>query len=300
MQSENIAIFPITVGSTFVTLSWNTSSSLSTAGRGYILQVAKERDDGGEEEIIKQYEDIDVGLKMNSYTVTGLAAGEPYLFRLCLRRGGGGGGGGSRFRYGGGSQVGSHVIPVSSAVLVTRPSGFEADLGIETDYASLAAVAGALTALLGSCVGISVVRFWRYNTYYAKDLRRAGRGRSVVGVGCASGGDTSSQREMIASPSDHSSVTASSGGMVKKSPSSGTSAAGASMSASASMACCRSACHAPNGVSSISAAAAVQPQVGPVSHPPPPPSSVRTGEQSRLMDNEVTSPVEEIVRETIA
>ena len=37
-QSEHIQIFPITVASTFVTLSWNSSSALST-GRGYILQV---------------------------------------------------------------------------------------------------------------------------------------------------------------------------------------------------------------------------------------------------------------------
>lgn len=46
-QSEHIQIFPITVASTFVTLSWNTSSTLSTS-RGYILQV-KKHDEKGEE-----------------------------------------------------------------------------------------------------------------------------------------------------------------------------------------------------------------------------------------------------------
>jgi hypothetical protein len=39
-------------------------------------------DDG----FLKQYEDIDVGLKMNSYTVNGLGPGRAYLFELCLRK----------------------------------------------------------------------------------------------------------------------------------------------------------------------------------------------------------------------
>ncbi len=46
-QSENIQIFPITVASTFVTLSWNTSSALSTGRKGYVLQVRKHRRGGG-------------------------------------------------------------------------------------------------------------------------------------------------------------------------------------------------------------------------------------------------------------
>ena len=35
---------------------------------------------------VRQYEDIDVGLKMNSYTVNGLTPGVTYLFQLCLRK----------------------------------------------------------------------------------------------------------------------------------------------------------------------------------------------------------------------
>ena len=96
-QSEHIQIFPIAVASTFVTLSWNTSASLST-GRGYILRVRLaqnpnlgaenngrfpqrsnlESGSGGAEvlnAVLKQYDDIDVGLKMNSYTVNGLSPG---------------------------------------------------------------------------------------------------------------------------------------------------------------------------------------------------------------------------------
>ena len=36
---------------------------------------------------VKRYMDIDVGLKMNSYTVNGLQPGIEYLFELCLRKG---------------------------------------------------------------------------------------------------------------------------------------------------------------------------------------------------------------------
>ena len=39
-QSQQIQIFPITVASRFVTISWNTSSSLSTH-RGYVLRVKR-------------------------------------------------------------------------------------------------------------------------------------------------------------------------------------------------------------------------------------------------------------------
>lgn len=235
VQSENIQIFPITVASTFVTLSWNTSGSLST-GRGYILQVrqadpitssAKEdqlktdpvqvhslsgarkhldahdpkaralqlqnspsvdRDPvalGSEginelpfsssslttiksmQYLIKQYEDIDVGLKMNSYTVTGLSPRHTYLFQLCLRKD-------------------VYVITISSTQLTTKSSDFQTALGIETDYMSILIVSLAIVGFVGSCVLVNVIRFWRF--HWSGDP------------------DALSQREMIASPSEHSSV----------------------------------------------------------------------------------------------
>ena len=130
LQSEHIQIFPITVASTFVTLSWNTSGALST-GRGYILQVKRAHPSEAssassaasaevasgsnlEEDLaknaVKRYMDIDVGLKMNSYTVNGLEAGIEYLFELCLRKE-------------------EYIIPISSTLLTTRNSGYEVALG---------------------------------------------------------------------------------------------------------------------------------------------------------------------------
>ena len=143
-----------------------------------------------------------MGLKMNSYTVNGLTPGESYLFQLCLRKE-------------------SYVITISSTTLTTRYSGFEVELGIETDYVSLFTVAIVLTGIVTACLVMSIVRLIRYR-HFSKES-----------------GDTISQREMITSPSDHSSV---------------------------------------NGVNYVTA-----------------------GDESRLVDNEVTSPVDEMnVKESIA
>ena len=57
-----------------------------------------------ENQNVKRYMDIDVGLKMNSYTVNGLQPGIEYLFELCLRKE-------------------EYIIPISSTLLTTRNSG---------------------------------------------------------------------------------------------------------------------------------------------------------------------------------
>lgn len=231
VKSEHIQIFPITIASTFVTLSWNTSGSLST-GRGYILQVKRadealsedeeeaDSTSGGKAPVVKQYMDIDVGLKMNSYTVNSLAPGVTYLFELCLRKE-------------------TYVIPISSAQLTTRNSGYEVELGIETDYVTLITVAFILAALVISCFALSALRWYTYHSHIVHMRAKGG-----VGGG---NGDNLSQREMIASPSEHSSVTY------------------------------------PNYAGSVAA-------------------STATGDESRLVEHEVTSPTEDVVgvRETIA
>ena len=230
LQSEHIQIFPITVASTFVTLSWNTSGSLST-GRGYILQVQRSQhhpQDNSEPK--KQYMDIDVGLKMNSYTVNGLQPGVEYIFELCLRKE-------------------QYIIPISSTLLTTRNFGYEVELGIETDYVTLITVTLILTTLVISCLALSFLRWYAYHNHL---------------MHMRSKGDDSSQREIIMSPSEHSSVTYPSHhfpGQIQQ---------------NSSQLDRSSACHDV--------------------------AIVASGDESRLMEHEVTSPTEDVlgVRETIA
>jgi hypothetical protein len=155
-----------------VTLSWNTSSILTT-GRGYILRVKSSKNDHlvANDLVVKQYEDIDVGIKMNSYTVNGLLPGHTFIFELCLRKA-------------------EYIIPISSVQLTTKGSEFEDGLGIETDYVSLVCVAAILSIAALTCLITSVIRVIRFHE--ALLVRKQG--------------DSLSQREMIISPSDHSSV----------------------------------------------------------------------------------------------
>jgi len=60
---------------------------------------------------LRQYENIDVGLKSDSYTVSGLSPGAAYDFRLCLRRA-------------------EFVIPVSNAIFVTRGIAFQVSANV--------------------------------------------------------------------------------------------------------------------------------------------------------------------------
>jgi Leucine-rich repeat (LRR) protein len=271
VKSEHIQIFPITVASTFVTLSWNTSGALST-GRGYILQVkraypasilaaasapqASNSKDAGasgkpttgtskasqvvagdesQDNNVKRYMDIDVGLKMNSYTVNGLQPGIEYLFELCLRKE-------------------EYIIPISSTLLTTRNSGYEVALGIETDYVTLVTVTLILTTLVISCFALSFLRWYTYHNHL---------------VHMRSKGDNSSQREIIMSPSEHSSVTYPN---LLLPPNVTTTNGGCGISA-----------ERPQTAASEVAILA-------------------SGDESRLMEHEVTSPTEEVVgvRETIA
>ena len=190
-QIKHIQIFPITVASRFVTLSWNTSSSSLSRRRGFILQVrrvmpAEKLDRESKEDtilqkgLVKRYEDIDVGLKMNSYTVNNLAPGVEYIFELCLRKD-------------------KYVMIISSATLKTKGSGYEIGVGIQTDWVTLLAVSLVLTAIVGTCICLSGIRWWRYHTYVVRVRSKARLEKGQIG-------DTSSQKEMITSPSDHSSV----------------------------------------------------------------------------------------------
>lgn len=120
---------------------------------------------------------------MNSYTVNGLTPGATYLFELCLRKE-------------------NYVINISSTTLTTKNSGFEVEAGIETDWITILSVALILVGLTATCIALSIIRWWRYHTYLVRVRAKSKLAKSGVT------NDTSSQREMITSPSDHSSVAA--------------------------------------------------------------------------------------------
>jgi hypothetical protein len=83
-QLLHIQIFPLTVADTFVTLSWNTSRSLA---RDFVLQVTPE-DDHDPHMTTTEYSNIEVGLKMASYTLSSLRPSTAYTIRLCMKKAG--------------------------------------------------------------------------------------------------------------------------------------------------------------------------------------------------------------------
>jgi hypothetical protein len=173
LQFLNIQVFPVAIASTFVTLSWNTSQSLS---RDFILQVEEvplpsshhspQMDKGALKSIKKpilQYNNIEVGHKMNSYTISDLLPSTSYNVLLCLKKN-------------------SHVIPVSSLRVTTRPESYMHQLGIQKDYTAITAVVVVLGLATTSCVGMSMFRLYRFK--------------------CSIQSDSISTKEMIVSPSE--------------------------------------------------------------------------------------------------
>ena len=124
--------------------------------------------------------DIGMRLKTNSYTVSGLAPGVDYLFELCLKRA-------------------DFIIVINRAVYTTRYQGFEVGVGIETDWVTLLAVTLVLSTIILLCLALAAIRWYRFQSWRSLTLRRGPRSS-------CKDRDTSSQKEMITSPSDHSSV----------------------------------------------------------------------------------------------
>ena len=89
-----------------------------------------------------EYGNIEVGLKMASYTISGLRPSTTYKIRLCMKKG-------------------PWTIDVSSTIVKTRPENYLHGLGIVTDYTSIAVVTSVLVLLGGSCLVLSTFRLYK-------------------------------------------------------------------------------------------------------------------------------------------
>lgn len=178
VQVLNIQVFPVAIAATFVTLSWNTSQSLS---RDFILQVEAVSSSspvaarGGALKSIKnpvhQYNNIEVGHKMNSYTISDLRPSSDYNVMLCLKKN-------------------KHIIPVSSLRLTTRPESYMHQLGIVKDYTAMTAVVVVLGLFTISCLSLTLFRVYRFKAIFE----------------CSLQSDSMSTKDMIVSPSEPDSL----------------------------------------------------------------------------------------------
>jgi len=131
----HIQIFPLTVADTFVTLSWNTSRSLA---KDFVLQV----DSALPGSAPMEFGNIEVGLKMSSYTISDLDPSTTYTVHLALKKG-------------------QFTIVVSSTSVETKPKNYMDGLGIVTDYTSIIIVTAILVLVGGSCLVMSTVRLYK-------------------------------------------------------------------------------------------------------------------------------------------
>lgn len=120
---------------------------------------------------IQQYNNIEVGHKMNSYTISDLLPSTSYNVLLCLKKK-------------------SHVIPVSSLRVTTRPESYMYQLGIQKDYTAITVVVAMLGLATVSCISMSMFRLYRFK--------------------CSIQSDSISTKEMIISPSEPDSLAYSS------------------------------------------------------------------------------------------
>jgi hypothetical protein len=184
-QLLHIQIFPLTVADTFVTLSWNTSRSLA---RDFVLHVLQEH--AGDVNATRsssaasaplEYSNIEVGLKMASYTISGLRPSTTYTISLVMKKGGG-----------------QHSMTVSSMRLRTRPEHYLVDLGIEKDYTAMVAVGGLLVVAAASCLGLSAWRLYKLRCCCRLDQLGGGEGGEED--------DNLSTKQILSSGSEPSSI----------------------------------------------------------------------------------------------
>lgn len=150
VKNINVLLFPLTVTSTFVTLAWNGSGIPFTA---YQLQYGLTGDTSTETPVEgtwklqgsrekRQRKTIEVGTKVNSYTVHSLTPGETYTFWLCVKRA-------------------DYAIKISTLEVTTKEEGFLLMLGIRRNYASVILIGTAAGIVFLGCTTLCCVKICR-------------------------------------------------------------------------------------------------------------------------------------------
>ena len=131
-----------------------------------------------------EYSNIEVGLKMASYTISGLRPSTTYTIQLVMKKG-----------------QQHHLMEVSTMRLRTRPEHYLVDLGIEKDYTAMVAVGSVLVVLAASCLGLSAFRLYQLRCCCRLDLMEAAVG------GDGEDDDNRSTKQILSSGSEPSSIT---------------------------------------------------------------------------------------------
>lgn len=130
----NIHFVPLVITSTFVTLAWNMSNSMSN---NYLLRYEEIHSGEGSDAAA-----FSVGLRGHSYTIHGLHPGKAYQFVLYMRRG-------------------PYSIQLASTSITTRDHDFLEELGIERRYVGAATALVAAGVVTATCIVGCAVRGWR-------------------------------------------------------------------------------------------------------------------------------------------
>ncbi|KAJ9579363.1 hypothetical protein L9F63_024529 [Diploptera punctata] len=138
VRDINVHLVPLSITSTFVTLSWNMSNSISN---NYMLKY-EEVSKNAATTANPQSVTFSVGLKMHSYTIHGLKPGTTYSFSLCIQRE-------------------EYTLQIASITVTTRRESFLLTLGIERSYLSVIVISVVMGLLLATCLTLCGLRCWR-------------------------------------------------------------------------------------------------------------------------------------------
>lgn len=143
VRDINVHLIPLSITSTFVTLSWNMSSSISNSYTLRYEETVKESSEILTTSVPNyQFVTFSVGLKMHSYTIHGLKPGTTYSFSLCIQRE-------------------EYTLVISTISVTTRRESFLLTLGIERSYLSVIVISVVMGIILATCITFCGLRCWR-------------------------------------------------------------------------------------------------------------------------------------------